>query len=77
MILLVALTELQTTIDQHLHTRARLDASQHEFLISGSEKLRITSDGKMGLGETTPLGLLHVKAVILVLHQSVRLLMNL
>ena len=32
----------------------RLDASQHEFLISGSEKLRITSDGRVCINATSP-----------------------
>ena len=32
----------------------RLDALQHEFLISGSEKLRITSAGDIGVGTNSP-----------------------
>ena len=39
----------------------RLDASQHEFLISGTEKLRITSAGRMGVGTNDPAALLEVR----------------
>ena len=37
-------------------TAGATDSSKIEFSVDGSEKLRITSDGKMGLGITSPTG---------------------
>jgi len=42
-----------------------LDMSTNDVVavkIAGSEKARVHSDGKVGIGETTPLGILHVKS---------------
>ena len=38
-----------------------LEATNMRFYTSGAERLRITSDGKVGINETSPLAKLHVK----------------
>ncbi len=40
----------------------RTDALTQQFLISGSEKMRLDALGKVGIGTTNPLNALHVKA---------------
>ena len=39
----------------------RTNASQQTFYIAGGERMRITATGNVGIGETSPLGKLHIK----------------
>ena len=39
----------------------RLDAAQHEFLISGTEKMRLSSSGRLGVGVDSPSAAIHVE----------------
>ena len=45
-----------------------INGTRHQFSIGGSEKMRLDSDGNLGIGTTSPSGLLHISGDTCQLH---------
>ena len=62
--------------DSSAYKKLNIDASEHKIRTSGTERLRITTAGKIGINQTSPQGELHIGAADNSNHEAMMILNN-